>query len=395
MMSGFKGLVKEGWHPKGNDGGRESWRGDFKGINQVAGWVGKGKSTGGGSAPAPRASRPISSLRDPASFGPPPQRGKTNTNTNTTTTAGTGVRPAPPPIPRRSMDTQGQGQTQNKPSLPPRLPPRRAEMDAAETNTEPPPAYELAATTPTSTAGISTAASAAANRLGAAGVSVPAFGINKTTNHNQNQNNMPVSVSPQTTQAMASVAQSELQQRFNQMNRSVPPPPQSTTTSTPVSPLTTNSTSTPPPPPQRSSTERTSSNPSLNAFRERHNEHIQAGMSKLSGLDQKYGISKKINSFIEDQKSPAYPQGQGQAQGQAQTQCQCQHGASTSPPPPPPVHPNHPYAHQHSNTSSATDLNKRKPPPPPPPMKPGSLTSNAVQANSPSPPPLPLNTKPR
>lgn len=34
-MSGFKGLVKEGWHPKGNDGGRESWRGDFKGINQV------------------------------------------------------------------------------------------------------------------------------------------------------------------------------------------------------------------------------------------------------------------------------------------------------------------------------------------------------------------------
>ena len=28
-------FLKEGWHPKGKDGGKESWRGDFKGINQV------------------------------------------------------------------------------------------------------------------------------------------------------------------------------------------------------------------------------------------------------------------------------------------------------------------------------------------------------------------------
>jgi hypothetical protein len=34
-MSGIRGIVKDGWHPKGKDGGRESWRGDFKGINQV------------------------------------------------------------------------------------------------------------------------------------------------------------------------------------------------------------------------------------------------------------------------------------------------------------------------------------------------------------------------
>lgn len=31
----FRNVVKEGWHPKGRDGGKESWRGDFKGINQV------------------------------------------------------------------------------------------------------------------------------------------------------------------------------------------------------------------------------------------------------------------------------------------------------------------------------------------------------------------------
>lgn len=35
-MSGFKDVLKDGWHPKGKDGsGKESWRGDFKGINQV------------------------------------------------------------------------------------------------------------------------------------------------------------------------------------------------------------------------------------------------------------------------------------------------------------------------------------------------------------------------
>lgn len=34
-MSNIKGFVKDGWHPKGKDGGRESWRGDFKGVNQM------------------------------------------------------------------------------------------------------------------------------------------------------------------------------------------------------------------------------------------------------------------------------------------------------------------------------------------------------------------------
>lgn len=34
-MSGFGKVMKEGWHPKSRQGGKESWRGDFKGINQV------------------------------------------------------------------------------------------------------------------------------------------------------------------------------------------------------------------------------------------------------------------------------------------------------------------------------------------------------------------------
>jgi hypothetical protein len=34
-MDKAKGIVKGGWHPPGKDGGKESWRGDNKGINQV------------------------------------------------------------------------------------------------------------------------------------------------------------------------------------------------------------------------------------------------------------------------------------------------------------------------------------------------------------------------
>ena len=34
-MEKTKSMMKGGWNPKGKDGGRESWRGDFKGINQV------------------------------------------------------------------------------------------------------------------------------------------------------------------------------------------------------------------------------------------------------------------------------------------------------------------------------------------------------------------------
>jgi len=35
-MSGFKDVMKGGWKPKGKgEGGKESWRGDFKGVSTV------------------------------------------------------------------------------------------------------------------------------------------------------------------------------------------------------------------------------------------------------------------------------------------------------------------------------------------------------------------------
>lgn len=35
LMEKVKSVTKVGWHPSGKDGKKESWRGDFKGINQV------------------------------------------------------------------------------------------------------------------------------------------------------------------------------------------------------------------------------------------------------------------------------------------------------------------------------------------------------------------------
>ncbi|RVX65806.1 hypothetical protein B0A52_10368 [Exophiala mesophila] len=68
----FKNVMKDGWHPKGKDGGKESWRGDFKGINQVAGWMGKPRDPKAAETEA-HVSRPLATLKDPSSFGPPPK----------------------------------------------------------------------------------------------------------------------------------------------------------------------------------------------------------------------------------------------------------------------------------------------------------------------------------
>lgn len=55
--------LKKGWHPPGRDGKKESFRNDFKGINQVAGWMGKGKDPKAEERET-HVSQPLSSLKD-------------------------------------------------------------------------------------------------------------------------------------------------------------------------------------------------------------------------------------------------------------------------------------------------------------------------------------------
>lgn len=378
--------------------------------------VGKGKSNDTSSRAEQHTSRPLSSLKDPGSFAPPPRRSAASgtggvgsaqrrpqeqspaEQTQQEEAEESAARPRPPPVPYRAdttglstsqfakppgrrnesstdqrQDTRAKPEVKPKPALPPRLPPR------GSASNEPPPAYEENPT-PQLNQG-------AVNRLGNAGVSVGQLGIGGTHGNNSRSAGPEAAHSPVSEQ---SNPQNELQARFAKMNTSSGSP--STATAAPSHAQ--DQTSQAQPNPQRSSSDlssggRRSTTESPGNFRERSNEHVQAGRRKLSDFDQKYGIKKRINGFIEDQKSPAYPPPNTQQQQQQQ-----QHPSEQSQPT------NTPYSAPAQNTSrpDLETLNNRKPPPPPPPPKPRSSAPAGQGQDAPSPggpPPLPLDTKPR
>ncbi|BAE56005.1 unnamed protein product [Aspergillus oryzae RIB40] len=339
-MSGIKGVFKEGWHPKGKEGQKESWRGDFKGINQVAGWMGKGKDKD--SEREEHVSRPLSSLKDPAAFGPPPKHIKYHgaaavPNQTTPDRRGlggplsqeqirqqdtrqqqeqaeaeaavqkpalpplpyranrTGVDPStlPPPPVRRTGSPADSAASGTKPSIPPRIPPRTNSTPQSHSPT-PPPAYSPHSSTEQASDGYLN--QGATSRLAQAGVSVPSLGIG-------NRGDSPRSASPATGGSIGQAPVSELQTRFSQMRTN------------------SDSSSRPPPPPARGSL----------------------------------------------------------------------YGPSDQAPPPVPPQPNL----SRSNSSVDTEsISQKKAPPPPPPKKSG-MRSTPVNAPSPTPPPVPLGTKPR
>ncbi|EEH16030.2 hypothetical protein PABG_06117 [Paracoccidioides brasiliensis Pb03] len=435
-MSGLRSLVKDGWHPKGNDGGRESWRGDFKGINQVAGWVGKGKCSSSNDSRVEHVSRPLSSLKDPASFPPPPKhinRLGVERTLSSTSTSNTGLlRPplsssqsqspqeqlhaeeeanskrAPPPVPYRANTTgvsthnvlsppihQSHTSTGStdvsksnpsltpKPALPPRLPPRGAPhphphpQPSQSSPPPPPPAHE------TTTNGlVPTINQRSINFLGEAEISVPSLGINGGNSDRQEP-------APKSTGGASPYSpQNELQARFAKISASSPTlcssgaskPAEGTTMEQKQHAVRTAHSFSRDPTSVSTNDARSAVSTALN-FRERHSEQIDSGKKKLLQIDQKYGISKRINSFIEDQKSPACPDSQ------------------------PPPHANALYSPQPSgayayNRPDLEALNSRKPPPPPTPsQKPGMqvhpVDGHPRAAPPPPPPPLPLGTKPR
>ncbi|KAI5844489.1 hypothetical protein DFP73DRAFT_631739 [Morchella snyderi] len=160
-MDRFKSISKSGWHP--NSSSEPSYAGaaesksstsssggvtsrltkNFKGLDQVAGWVGKGGSENDSTINV----RPASTLRDPASFGPPPKR-VTNT-----------------PITSHREDYQLNGEASSPGKRPPPVPPRLPPRD------ELPPPRDV---TDMSTGSISTSA---VERLSKAGISVPGFNM--------------------------------------------------------------------------------------------------------------------------------------------------------------------------------------------------------------------------
>ncbi|KAF3165673.1 hypothetical protein TWF106_001177 [Orbilia oligospora] len=82
-MNSLKSIAKGGWHPDKSSssssassshrsGDNERFK-NFKGLQQVANWTGHG-TKGGSQDPSTVTSRPLTSLKDPYSFGAPPKR---------------------------------------------------------------------------------------------------------------------------------------------------------------------------------------------------------------------------------------------------------------------------------------------------------------------------------
>lgn len=442
-MSDLKSIVKGGWHPKGKDGGKESWRGDFKGINQVAGWVGKGKQSDAAAANS-HVSRPLATLKDPSSFGPPPKNvnyhgGAALPNEITPHRGGLGApltqseivearsgtaspqladqeaaaKPPTPSLPYRANTTglrtdnlppppvhrnlqQASSPSISQPRLPPRLPARQNTGPSSPVAAEvPPPSYE--AVTPQATTSSYINQNATSN-LGRAGVSVPGFGIGSSeSNPWKDQQSQP--------QTTGSGQLSELQSRFARMKS----PTQETS-------VTADSGSQPQTPSQGMPSWKQSqsafqtaqnlrSNPqsvsladaqsaaqtagqaqkSASAFKEKHSESIAKGQAKAKAFDQKYKFSSKINKFLDENSSD-------QTNNTApQTQPAQQYGQPAQAYNAPPQLPQHPSVIQQAPQSPSTDAASapasitRKPPPPPAPRKPANLQA---------PPPVPTGTKP-
>lgn len=449
-----------------------------------------GKTRDGKKGDDEHVSRPLATLKDPSSFGPPPKNvnyhgGAALPNEITPHTSGWGApltqeqiqsanqvanrsareeaeeesRPAGPPLPyradktglktdhlppppihrdvNRGLEQAEPGPARPKPGLPPRLPSRQ---DTASSTPPPrvtsptpsvaPPAYDSIpikepSPPPSSNYGIN---QTAVNKLGNAGISVPALGIGSNQSSNPWQNGQSQTTQPKSpsTNPQPSNQLSELQARFARMNsdsnvtQQNNSPPLVTPAQSPP-PVTAPTQATPPPSyqqPQQAPAQgttwaekqaalRTASNmqkdPSsvtmsdassaartANTFRERHQDSINAAGARASEWNKKYNVTGRLNSFLEKHSSPTTEDPPQQLQQQPGAV-----GVNTSaqvqlPPAHQPQQPTQP-----PQSPEITASISRKPPPPPPPKKPanmhGSINSSAGTT---SPPPVPLGTKP-
>ncbi|KAF4984561.1 hypothetical protein FZEAL_295 [Fusarium zealandicum] len=412
-MSKYKDLMKNGWHPEKSAG---TSGGSIRG--QVSGLLGRNKSS---EESSDHVAVPISHLKDPSSFAPPPKR------------TGTGL--GPPPPPRASTTTKDattsqsnyqnpreaggyqQAQSQQyyeeeeEPPAPrpyhvnttglstdnlPKPPGRR---DGADGRSPPPPSYQSATTaaapaarpappslpprlpprmnpgaaapspTPASPAstGNNLLNQGAVSRLSAAGISVPGLGIGRSSPAATASPSPPPPQRPGVASPHAAPSHmNELQNRFSKLGTSsklndANPPSEGTTWAQKQSALKTASSFQKDPSTVSLSDARTAAT-TANNFRQRHGEQVAAGAKTANGLNQKYGLMDKAKS--------SYASVQG-------TQSQGAEAGAASP-------------------SLAGLAGKKKPPPPPPKKKPGlgGAVASAAPADD-GPPPIPMATRPQ
>jgi hypothetical protein len=194
----------------------------------------------------------------------------------------------------------------------------------------------------------------ALGRLGAAGVSVPGFGIESRKAPPTPPSRSPVAANgPQL---------SELQSRFSKFSTSSSPqtespPSQGTTWAQKQAALKTAS-SFRNDPSSVSLSDAKNAASTANNFRERHGEQVKSGWQSANTLNTKYGISEKVSTYNASPQTP-----------EADSPIQLRDNTSFSP----------------------GGLGKKKPPPPP--VKKASLSGAGISKGA-APPPIPLGTKP-
>ncbi|EHL01757.1 putative Altered inheritance of mitochondria protein 3 [Glarea lozoyensis 74030] len=428
-MSKFKDIAKGGWHPeKGKDGKTRSLRGESKGINTVAGWMGKGKDPN--EEARDHVSRPLSTLKDPYAFGPPPKNvnyhgGAALPNQITPDTRGLGAplsreeieakrqaeeaeaqreaeeaaKPKGPPVPFRA-DTTGLSTSHLPPPpgrkdgadgrLPLALPepePRKPTSGRAplplpsgkaqppglpprlppRQNSSPMPSPPLATRPPRPQPESHKGIlnQNSLNNLGNAGISVAGLGIGGK--EKESQQTSTDSRSPVIPAARASNPQlGELQSRFSRLS---PKPqgadaPSQGTTFAQKQSALKTASSFRNDPSSVSFSDAKAAAGTANNFRERHGEQVKSGWQSANKLNSKYGIGMAASP--NNAQAPAPPQELTNSNGSYNT----------------------------SFSSAAAVIAKKKPPPPPPKKKP-ALASPVVGHDPSLPPPIPLASKPK
>lgn len=375
--------------------------------------MGKGKDSAAEEA-SNHQSTPLSALKDPATFAPPPKRINSHGVAASHTTAvssggGLGTPPSqhelhaqeeeraararaqreaeeeeanrPPPGPYqvnttglrtdhlpkppvRRLDQAAQssvssatGAARPKPSLPPRLPPRQNSTPDMYAPSPPPTYQESVQTNPSPQQGYLNQGSL--NNLSRAGVSVPGLNIGRNGSPP-----LPPRIGPPASGSSSPAATprgpqlGELQARFSRMSTASPPTtaePGTGTTFAQKQAAFNTADAFRNDPSSISLADARSAASTANNFRERHGEQVASGLKAGSGINQKYGVLNKVNSFASG-SNPASP-------------------GSASPP--------------------IQSVAGKKPPPPPPPKK-KDLTASPIIPGSPAePPPVPLSSKPR
>ncbi|OTB20365.1 hypothetical protein K445DRAFT_51822 [Daldinia sp. EC12] len=378
-MSGWKdrgmGIVKHGWHPE-KEG--TSLKGQVKSL------VGRGDKTTSHSSN--HSATPISSLRDPSSFGPPPKRiGTTGSATGSrsespvspvhsgnthgvqqppqhqveeptpesrpyrvdTTGLSTSNLP-PPPVRRSSPDKRNpipppysSAKPSGPPSLPPRLPPRSGNASPVQTQS------------PVFTGNNQSSNylnQGAVNRLGAAGISVPGLGIGSTAPPPPARSPTTVSPAGGLSTKPSNGQRSELQSRFSRLGTSntqqepATAPTQGTTWAEKQAALRTASSFRKDPSSVSLADAKAAAGTAYN-FQQRHGDQVAAGLKTANGISQRFGG--------------------GEVNGQ---------GTTTS-----------------SLGQISGVIGKKKPPPPPPAKKPQLSKASSEDV----PPPVPMASRPK